>query len=49
MLEIDDLPGHLEFLAFAEEIGVPLSPRTREIVAERAHVANLIEGAGQAS
>ena len=40
-----ELPGHTDFLAFAEEIGAPLPPRAREITAERAHVENLINGA----
>ena len=43
---LKELPGHVELLEFAEEIGAQLPPRAAQIVAERARVTELIQGVG---
>ena len=43
---LKELPGHVELLEFAEEIGAQLPPRAAQIVAERARVTELIQGIG---
>jgi hypothetical protein len=43
---LKELPGHVELLEFAEEIGAELPPRAAQIVAERTRVTALIQERG---